>query len=81
MPADFVQLISGAAQPAIFASLFIYLFVKSREDAAKILEQTRLDAAEREKYYRETIGKQGAILEKLADQVERIERRLEGVKA
>lgn len=102
MPTDLVQLISNATQPAIFATLFIYLFLKSREDAAQILlrtredgqkheEQLRAEAADRERYYRDTqlkqaqmLDQQGRVLEtltaslkQLADQVERIERRLE----
>lgn len=96
MPTDIVQLLSNATQPAIFATLFIYLFLKSRDDASQILKQTRLDAesreekqrldaADRERWYREYVARQGQILEaqaatmkQLADQVERIERRLEG---
>lgn len=96
MPTDLIQLLTNATQPAIFATLFIYLFLKSREDAAKILlvtrtdaenreEKQRQDAAERERWYRDYVAKQGQIFEAqgvtlkhLADQVERIERRLEG---
>ena len=62
MSPELVQLLSTAAQPAIFAALFIYLFISHNKDAR-----------ERELWFRDALERQAAQLERIALAVERID--------